>query len=272
MLVLKEYSCTERKIYFYTIFHLQAKADSSSHGYLITQFLSPQTNFRTDEFGGSPAKRAEVLLRIIRATRKATSKEFCIGVKMNSVDAAGSESVADVLEQIKLIAEAGIDFIEISGGTYENTRMAAHNDALPDAASAAAKKTAARESFFLQFAKTVRETFPDLVLMVTGGFRSRTGMEAALTSGGCDLIGIGRPAAVLPKLPKEIVLNTEEVPDDEAHVGLAPVQIPFLVKMVPVKQVGSGYQTQYYSRQIARMAKGLKPKDTRLLVSEKGRL
>lgn len=191
---------------------------------------------------------------------------------MNSVDAATSESVSDVLEQIKLIAEAGIDFIEISGGTYENTRMAVATDAIPDTASAAAKKTAARESFFLEFAKTVRETFPDLVLMVTGGFRSRVGMEAALASGGCDLIGIGRPAAVLPRLPKEIVLNTKEVPDQEAHVALSPVRIPLLMKMVPVRQVGAGYQTDYYSRQIQRIARGLVPIDTRMTVSERGLL
>jgi 2,4-dienoyl-CoA reductase-like NADH-dependent reductase (Old Yellow Enzyme family) len=146
--------------------------------------------------------------------------------------------------------------------------MAAYNDD----ASAAAKKTAERESFFLQFAKIVRETFPSVVLMVTGGFRSRLGMEDALASGGCDIIGIGRPAAVLPKLPKEIILNTKEVPDDDAQVALERVKVPFWAQLVPVKQIGAGYQTQYYSRQIRRMSRGLKPIDTRLDISERGRL
>jgi hypothetical protein len=146
--------------------------------------------------------------------------------------------------------------------------MATYNDDV----SAAAKKTADRESFFLQFAKTVRETFPSVVLMVTGGFRSRLGMEDALASGGCDIIGIGRPAAVLPKLPKDIILNTKEVPDDEAQVALEPVKVPFWAQLVPVKQIGAGYQTQYYSRQIRRMSRGLKPTDTRLDMSERGRL
>lgn len=239
-----------------------------AHGYLLSQFLSPRTNLRTDEFGGSPAKRAEVVLRIIHAVREATSKEFCLGIKLNSVDAATSESLSDVLEQIKLIADAGIDFIEISGGTYENTRMITDNDTLPGNAGTAAKRTAERESFFLQFAIEVRKTFPDLVLMVTGGFRSRLGMEGALASGGCDIIGVGRPAAVLPKLPKEIILDTKGVPDEEAHVALGPVKVPFLKQLVPVKLVGAGHQTQYYSRQIGRMSKGLKPADTRLAVSD----
>jgi hypothetical protein len=85
--------------------------------------LSPQTNLRTDDFGGSAAKRAEVVVRIIRQIRKETSKEFCIGIKMNSVDAALSESLSDVIKQVQLIVDAGIDFIEISGGTYENPPM-----------------------------------------------------------------------------------------------------------------------------------------------------
>ncbi|OBT41103.1 hypothetical protein VE00_09321 [Pseudogymnoascus sp. WSF 3629] len=243
-----------------------------AHGYLLAQFLSPQTNLRTDEFGGSPATRAEVVLRIIRAIRKATIKEFCIGIKMNSVDAASSASVSDTIEQIKLIAECGIDFIEISGGTYENPQMMA--DGPPETnpppktpSSAATQKTSQRESFFLEFAKIVRETFPDLVLMVTGGFRTRVGMEKALKSGGCDLVGIGRPAAVVPRLPKEIILNIKEVPDEQANVALAPIQLPLLVQKLRLKQVGAGIQTTYYGGQIGRMARGLAPVDTRIQVS-----
>ena len=207
-----------------------------------------------------------MVLQIIRGIRKATSKEFCIGIKMNSVDAATSESVSDVMEQIKLIAECGIDFIEISGGTYENPRMMAElaSAANPTAKVNAEQKTSQRESFFLEFSKAVRESFPDLLLMVTGGFRTRTGMEAALNSGACDLIGVGRPAAVLPRLPKEIILNTKEVPDEEAQVALAPLRVPFYLRYVPVKQLGAGYQTQYYTSQIQRIARGLAPVDTRL--------
>lgn len=238
---------------------------------MLAQFLSPQTNRRNDDFGGTPQKRVELVLRIIRAIRNATSKEFCIGIKMNSVDAASSESVSDVIEQIRLIVECGIDFIEISGGSYENPRMAVEPTATAGptatALSKISEKTAARESFFLEFAKTVREAFPELVLMVTGGFRTRIGMEAALTSRGCDLIGIARPAAVLPRLPKEIILNTKEVPDEEAQVSLAPLRIPWLMQHIPVKQVGAGFRTKYYASQIQRMGIGLLPIDTRLSVS-----
>ncbi|KAM3081220.1 hypothetical protein ACMFMF_003134 [Clarireedia jacksonii] len=240
-----------------------------AHGYLLAQFLSPLSNKRTDEYGGTPAKRAAIVVEIIHKIREQTSKEFCIGIKMNSVDASGNESLDDTLEQIHLIVEAGIDFIEISGGSYENPRMMQESnatDAMPSTTPSLpnnSRPASSRESFFLQFAQSVRERFPEIVLMVTGGFRTRTGMEAALQSGACDLIGIARPAAVLPKLPNEIILNTE-IPDEKATVTLAPLKVPFLLKHAPVKQVGAGYQSQYYAGQIQRMAKGRLPIDTRL--------
>ena len=229
-----------------------------SHGYLLAQFLSPLTNLRTDEFGGTPAKRAEIVLRVIRAVREATSKEFCIGIKMNSVDAASSESLDDVIAQIRLVAECGIDFIEISGGSYENPRMMVGDGTAAPPANVK-KSTALRESFFLEFAQTVRKEFPQLVLMVTGGFRTRIGMEEALKSGGCDLIGIGRPATVKPKLPKEIILNTSEVPDERASVALVPYQAPWLVKKFPLKLVGTGAANMQWAGQITRMGDGLEP-------------
>lgn len=195
----------------------------------------------------------------MRRIRKELGKEFCIGIKLNSVDAASSESISDVIEQIKLIVEAGIDFIEISGGTYENTTMA------QEPAPANVKGSSLqRESFFLEFAKTVRDKFPKVVLIVTGGFRTRLGMEAALKSGACDLIGIARPAAVLPRLPKEIIFNIKEVPDQEARVTLAPLEVPFITSALPIRPLRGGHQTAYYTRQIQRMGEGLKPVDSRI--------
>jgi 2,4-dienoyl-CoA reductase-like NADH-dependent reductase (Old Yellow Enzyme family) len=235
---------------------------SYRHGYLLAQFMSPQTNLRNDEFGGSAAKRVEVVLRIIRRIRQATSKEFCIGIKLNSVDASSSESPADTIEQIKLIAECGIDFVEISGGTYESPRMVGPDwnasKPIAEKTTTTNKSTVQRESFFLEFAKEVREKFPSVVLMVTGGFRTRRGMEDALQSGACDLIGIARPAAVLPKLPKEIILNAK-IPDAEATVALARVKNPLWMEFFPLKQVGAGYQTVFYAGQIQRMGEGLRP-------------
>ncbi|TVY76148.1 hypothetical protein LSUE1_G004222 [Lachnellula suecica] len=98
--------------------------------------------------------------------------------------------------------------------------------------------------------------------MVTGGFRTRVAMEAALASGACDLIGIGRPAAVLPHLPKEIILN-EDVKDGDASVRLKPLVMPGWVKWAPITSLGAGKQSEYYGEQIQRIARGLRPVDSR---------
>jgi 2,4-dienoyl-CoA reductase-like NADH-dependent reductase (Old Yellow Enzyme family) len=179
-----------------------------AHGYLIAQFLSPKVNLRTDEFGGTPAKRAEIVLRIIEGIRTTTSPQFCVGIKMNSVDVSeqGDGGLDACLEQMGLVVEAGIDFIEISGGSFENFSFLAVDppaDAMTPPAGLPIRKksTIEREAYFLDFAKKVRKRYPEVPLMVTGGFRSRTAMEAALKGGACDIIGIGRPATMVPALP-----------------------------------------------------------------------
>jgi 2,4-dienoyl-CoA reductase-like NADH-dependent reductase (Old Yellow Enzyme family) len=166
-----------------------------------------------------------------------------------------------------LIIDAGVDFIEISGGSYEDPSMfqvdrtvpATGSTATPAAPTRVPKvSTIAREAFFLDFAKTVREHHPTIPLMVTGGFRSRGGMEAALESGACDIIGIGRPVAMEPKLPKLVLLN-KEIVDEEATIRLNRVEIGWLMSKVPIKSLGGGAEGSYYGVQIGRMGRGLQP-------------
>ena len=239
-----------------------------AHGYLIAQFLSPETNLRTDDFGGTPAKRAEIVLRIIEGIRAATGPQFCVGIKMNSVDVSeqGDGGLDAGLEQMGSVIEAGIDFIEISGGSFENFSFL-EVDPPADAATPTVvlptrkKSTIEREAFFLDFAKRVRERYPKVPLMVTGGFRSRAAMEAALESGACDIIGIGRPAAVIPKLPRSVLLN-KELSDEQAKIKLKPVKMGCLMNIVPIRALGAGAQSNYYGGLIRRM--GLQPADTRI--------
>lgn len=99
-------------------------------------------------------------------------------------------------------------------------------------------RTAAREAFFLEAARSVRSHFPSILLLVTGGFRSRAGMEHAFNSGACDLIGLGRPATLFPDLPWKVV-GTKPEPDEAAfHLGPAPVSS--LLKMLPMVRIISG--------------------------------
>lgn len=210
---------------------------------ITDQFLSPKTNLRNDEFGGSPEKRARFVLEIIRQTREVVPSNFAIGIKLNSAD-HDSADFEGTMTQIALLVEAGIDFMEISGGTYEDPRMmgypvGAGGEQAP--VEVKSERTAAREAFFLEFAKTVRQRHPDLILMLTGGFRTRAGCVAAIEDGACDLVGIGRPAAIEPTLP--VRLLDESVEDEKAGLPLIKVPTPWYAKFLPRNLVGAGAET-----------------------------
>ncbi|CAI6282814.1 unnamed protein product [Periconia digitata] len=222
-----------------------------AHGYLITQFLSSKINFRTDEYGGTPAKRARFLIEVIRAIRAVVPATFAVGVKFNSADVGGQESLEENLEQLGLVVAEQVDFIEISGGTYENMRMGG-----PEKPKA--ERTIEREAFFLDYASIVRERFPKVILMVTGGFRTRRGMIAALESGACDIVGVGRPATVWPHLVKDIILN-DEVGDDDANVVLPPIHPPWLVRQLGIKMINNSADTMHHVVNIGLMGEGKKP-------------
>ncbi len=98
---------------------------NAAHGYLLTTFLSAKTNQRGDKYGGSPKNRAEVVVEIIRAIRAAVPVGFCLGIKINSVDHQKPGEFDDCLEQLSAIVEAGVDFVEISGGNYEDPKVRA---------------------------------------------------------------------------------------------------------------------------------------------------
>ncbi|KAF4974313.1 hypothetical protein FDECE_18678, partial [Fusarium decemcellulare] len=91
-----------------------------AHGYLLAQFLAEKTNKRTDEYGGSVAARAKIVVDIIKAIRAVVPPGFTIGIKYNSVDHQSPSQLKACVEQLHLIVDAGIDFLEISGGTYED--------------------------------------------------------------------------------------------------------------------------------------------------------
>lgn len=108
------------------------------------------------------------------------------------------------------------------------------------------ESTKTREAFFLQFASRIRQEFPDTPLMVTGGFRTRKGMQAALDDGDCELIGIGRPAALDPALPLTKILNTH-VTDEEAKLYTRKPQPPKAIEALGLKSfmgvLGAGAET-----------------------------
>ncbi|WP_068076724.1 NADH:flavin oxidoreductase/NADH oxidase family protein [Novosphingobium lentum] len=192
----------------------------AAHGYLNSQFLSPLTNLRTDEWGGSLENRARLLLSSVRAVRKAVGPDFAVSVKLNSADfQKGGFTEDESLTVIGWLEEAGIDLLEISGGNYESMEMVGFsNDGSPQPERRAS--TVAREAYFVTFADRIRP-HTRVPLMVTGGFRSRAAMDAALVSGALDVVGLGRPFCADPAVATRLLsgaISEASFPDRAPHI------------------------------------------------------
>lgn len=170
-----------------------------AHGYLVSQFLSPHHNRRTDEWGGTPEKRRRFVLAVLAAMREQVGPDFPIGIKLNSADfQRGGFTEEESLDTIKALSDAGIDLIEISGGTYEAPAMTGVK------AEPVKDSTRQREAYFLAFAEKARAAVKT-PLVVTGGFRSLEGMAQAITGGAVDFVGIARILAVEPDAPNRLL-------------------------------------------------------------------
>ena len=108
----------------------------------------------------------------------------------------------------------------------------------------ASARAAAREGFFLDSAREIRSRFPSLVLVVTGGFRSRGGVLKALEEGSCDAVGLGRPAVAFPDLPSKIMLN-DKLSDEKARFDVEPAPAPAVPGWIAsrIRSVGAGAET-----------------------------
>ena len=173
-----------------------------AHGYLVSQFLSPLTNRRSDQWGGSLENRARFLLRIVEACRARVTPRFGIGVKLNSADfQRGGFAFEDARQVVEWLNGKGVDFVELSGGSYESPAMQGN----PQEESGPKTSTEAREAYFIDFARDIAKV-ADMPIMVTGGITRRATAEAALAHDahgfGVALLGIARAMASDPFLPR----------------------------------------------------------------------
>jgi 2,4-dienoyl-CoA reductase-like NADH-dependent reductase (Old Yellow Enzyme family) len=232
-----------------------------AHGYLLSSFLSPVTNRRTDAWGGPLENRARFLLEVVRAVRKAVGPDFPVALKLNSDDfRKGGFNHAECIEVVRWLNDESLDLLELSGGTYEQPRLIGA-EGRADSAMPVRPSTHAREAYFLEYAVAVRKV-ARMPLMVTGGFRTRAGMEAALGAEDCDMIGLGRPLCCQPDFPRRLlereVQGIERI-EDRLRIRdtgwLSPTS-----SIVPIRMVNTfGAQSWYYC-QVFRLADG-KPAD-----------
>ena len=211
-----------------------------AHGYLVSQFLSPLANVRTDEWGGSIENRMRFVLEIVRAMRAEVGKAFPIGIKINSADfQRGGFDEQDAITVVKALEAEGVDLIEISGGTYESAAMTG--------AHGVRESTASREAYFLPFAAKIRLAVKTPI-MLTGGFRSAKAMNEAIESGAVDVVGMARPLAMEPHLAKRLLA------DSQAKSEIVPVK----TGIAAIDRMGA-LELGYYSLQLARIAEGKEP-------------
>ncbi len=163
----------------------------AAHGYLLSQFLSPLTNQRTDAWGGSLENRARLLLDVVRAVRTRVAPGFCVAVKLNSADfQRGGYSEDDARQVIAWLNALPVDLVELSGGSYESPAMQGRT---------ADGRTLAREAYFLEFAAQLAAQ-ARMPLMTTGGIRRRAVAERVLHSG-VAMVGMATAMALVPDLP-----------------------------------------------------------------------
>ena len=163
----------------------------AAHGYLLSQFLSPRTNRRSDQYGGILANRGRLVLEVLRSIREAVGRDYPILIKLNSEDFTdGGFSVEDMLELSGLLEEAGIDAIELSGGStaneakYSSSRLGA----VPKG-----------EAYYRDAAERFKQR-TRVPLILVGGIRSLDVAERLVVEGTADYIALSRPLICEPDL------------------------------------------------------------------------
>ncbi len=214
----------------------------AAHGYLISQFLSPHDNRRTDKYGGSLENRMRFLKEIYLGMREELGKDFTIGIKINSTDfREDGLTEEDSLKTIIELANLGLDFVEISGGTYERPAMM----------GATSKST--NQVFFAEYSKKLKQKI-EIPVVVTGGIRSINAMNTLLNDNTTDFIGIARPLTIDPNIPNKIKQGTYTI--------VETTRVSTGVKKLD-KIFGSLLGIVYYQVLMQNIAKGKEPKATK---------
>ena len=214
----------------------------AAHGYLISQFLSPHDNRRTDKYGGSLENRMRFLKEIYLGMREELGKDFTIGIKINSTDfKEDGLTEEDSLKTIIELANLGLDFVEISGGTYERPAMM----------GSTSKST--NQVFFAEYSKKLKQKI-DIPVIVTGGIRSINAMNTLLNDNTTDFIGIARPLTIDPNIPNKIKQGTYTI--------VETTRVSTGVKKLD-KIFGSLLGIVYYQVLMQNIAKGKEPKATK---------
>tara|TARA_B100000446_G_scaffold64273_3_gene60894 strand:- start:2347 stop:3609 length:1263 start_codon:yes stop_codon:yes gene_type:complete len=213
----------------------------AAHGYLLSQFLSPLTNKRDDQWGGDIQGRSRLLMEVVRRVKSVLPATAAVSVKINSADfQRGGFEPEDAQQVIVQLETLGVDLVEVSGGSYESPAMQGRT---------ADGRSLAREAYFLEFAKAIAAS-TSMPVMTTGGIK-RLAIAQQVIAEGVDMVGMGTALAFNPHLPKSWKTETEVVADIP-EVTWSDKTMAALATMAIVR------------RQLQRMGKGKLPKSNSL--------
>jgi 2,4-dienoyl-CoA reductase-like NADH-dependent reductase (Old Yellow Enzyme family) len=172
----------------------------AAHGYLISQFLSPLVNRRTDEWGGDVNGRTRFLRAVCRVVREQVGPDYPVFIKLGMID--GVEGGLTPEESVQIVAELedmGLDGLEISGGIGRDRNINVRAGVLPGV----------DEAYFRPLAQKARSA-TRLPILLVGGIRSRQVMDEILDAGDADFISLCRPFICEPDLPNRMRLGGQE--------------------------------------------------------------
>jgi 2,4-dienoyl-CoA reductase-like NADH-dependent reductase (Old Yellow Enzyme family) len=167
----------------------------TAHGYLLSQFLSPYFNRRTDEYGGSVENRARMLMQVVEGVQSAVGDDYPVTVKINSEDLLdGGLLVSEMLEVCGMLQRAGVDAIEMSGGTVLGLAI---NDL--EITFCPSKK---RAVYWREAAEQYKAQI-EVPLILVGGIRSLETAESLVRDGIADYVSLSRPLVRQPDLVRQ---------------------------------------------------------------------
>ncbi len=186
----------------------------AAHGYLLSAFLSPYTNRRTDAWGGSVMNRCRILREILDRGRRLVGDTYPVLVKLNTtdgIDGDGTLTLAEAVAMARLLVEWGVDAIEVSGGHRERKEVM----------SRPRIRTQAAEAYFAPAAGAVKAAVGVPVVLV-GGLRSRAVMEAVVANGTADLVALCRPLIREPDLVRRFAAGQEAATCESCNACFNP--------------------------------------------------
>ncbi|MBU0970365.1 MAG: NADH:flavin oxidoreductase, partial [Proteobacteria bacterium] len=161
-----------------------------AHGYLINQFMAPNSNIRTDEYGGSFENRTRFLFEILGAVRERAGKDFPVGIRINGKDyIENGWELKDTVRLAPLLEKAGVVYLHISGGVYGSTELTIPSMYTP-------------QGCFVHLAEAVKKTV-NIPVITVGRIKEPEHANGILGEGKADMISMGRSFLADPQYPRK---------------------------------------------------------------------